>query len=127
MTNQGFIIFYSFIIINDFPTFEKIFQNLQIGPKYGLKILLDHWLLHQPKFIGPRVKNITIKALMSLYSEGSHLIDNLFVMGINPSHNKFSPETKFPLKFFHLLFQIYKHENNNQQVKKNESLTAEQR
>ena len=40
---------------------------LTIKNKPALKVLMDRWLLHQPKFIGMLTKNTTYKALMLIY------------------------------------------------------------
>lgn len=42
-------------------------MNTTIKNKFALKVLLDRWLLHQPKFIGTLTKNVTYKALMLLF------------------------------------------------------------
>ena len=57
------------------------------GVKRGLKVVMDKWLLHQPCFKGIYFKNISIQALISLYNQKQKLIEELMVIGFNPSHS----------------------------------------
>ena len=71
---------------------------------------MDHWLLHQPKFIGPYTKSLTINMLINLFKFGNSQTQNIYVIGFKPSHNKRSPELKLPIKIISILVEILQHE-----------------
>lgn len=60
--------------------------SFNIENKMALKILIDKWLLQQPLFRGKNTKNITYSALEALFSLKDNRLENLWVIGFNPSH-----------------------------------------
>ena len=97
-TLQGIALLFSRYINKSPKDMIKFLANLSVENRSALKILMDRWLLHQPKFIGPLTKNTTYKALMCLLIERDPAIENLLVLGFDPSHTKASPEITTPLK-----------------------------
>lgn len=66
-TNQGIVIYLSFLIQTYSPDMLLFLKDLQVDKKNGLKILMDHWLLHQPKFNGELSKLHSIRGLIHIY------------------------------------------------------------
>ena len=89
------------------------FLNMLVikNTKQGLKILMDRWLLHQPRFIGKLTKNSTFEALMSIFASRNPIFSHLLVLGYDPSHTKHSPEVYVPLKILSTLIRCYENEN----------------
>ncbi|PCJ27716.1 MAG: hypothetical protein COA94_03710 [Rickettsiales bacterium] len=74
-------------LIHTNPT--EIFSFLSstsIENRISLKIVLDKWLLHQPLFRGSYAKAVTLSALLNMFLSRDHRIENLMVIGYNPSH-----------------------------------------
>ena len=67
VTNQGIVVYLSFLIQSYTPDMLIFLSNLQVQKKNGLKILMDHWLLHQPKFAGKLSKLHTTRGLIHIY------------------------------------------------------------
>lgn len=127
LTNQGISVFISYLILNDPVDTLKRLSDVQVGAKYGFKILFDHWLLHQPKFTGPRVKSITIKALFQVLMTSDHGLSNLYVIGLKPSHKVYSPEIKLPARILALLKEVLSFEKKMASHKANKNLNTDQR
>lgn len=125
-TNQGIVIFFCYLFGVDFAGTLNFLANLQIDAKFGLKVLLDHWLLHQPKFIGPRTKLLTLKTLWQLLNVDSQVLQDCYVVGFKPSHKTRSPEVKFGLKVVSLMAGALAHEKKRSQKKTRKGMDAEQ-
>lgn len=125
-TNQGLTVFFAYQLLQNFDQMLEFLSNLQIEARFGLKVLFDHWLLHQPKFIGPRTKLLTLKALIKILSERRSLTDKLHVVGFKPSHSNKSAEVLLPLKIVSLLAGSLEHERKQLRRKLNKNLDAEQ-
>jgi hypothetical protein len=67
VTNQGIIVYLSFLIQSYSPDMLNFLSTLDVDRKNGLKILMDHWLLHQPKFSGNMSKLHTVRGLIHIY------------------------------------------------------------
>ena len=67
VTNQGIVVYLSFLIQSYSPDMLNFLSTLEVDRKNGLKILMDHWLLHQPKFSGDLSKLHTVRGLMHIY------------------------------------------------------------
>lgn len=78
--------------------------------KQGLKILMDRWLLHQPRFIGRLTKNCTYAALMQIFRSKHQAFSGLLVLGYDPSNRRSSPEVPAPLKILSTLLRCYGNE-----------------
>ena len=78
--------------------------------KQGLKIVMDRWLLHQPRFIGKLTKNVTYQALMQIFASRNQIFETLLVLGYDPSHTKDSPEVYTPLKILSTLIRCFDNE-----------------
>ena len=68
-------------------------SSFSIENRMGLKILIDKWLLQQSLFRGRYTKMSTYKykycrfmALSKLFLISDKRVDNLLVIGFNPSH-----------------------------------------
>lgn len=126
LTNQGIAVFISYLILNATSETIDLLSDIQVGAKYGLKILFDHWLLHQPKFTGPKVKAITVKALLRVLSILNDSLMTLYVIGIKPSHKHTSPEMTLPNRILALLREIVDHEKKTIQKNKNKNMSTNQ-
>ena len=89
---QGIIIFFSVIIEQNGEDIIVFLSDFHFLGKIGLKLLLDKWIMHQPKFIGPRVKEITLKGLSSIFCFKLPILEYLFVLGSKPSHKTHCPD-----------------------------------
>ena len=125
--NQGIVVFFSYLLSLNFQLTINFLLNLQIDAKFGLKLLFDHWLLHQPKFIGPRTKHLTLMTLSSIYFSNLPALENCFVVGFKPSHKSKSPEVKLSLKILSTLALTLKHEKKRLRKIANKALDCEQR
>lgn len=67
VTNQGIVVYLSFLIQSYSPDMLNFLSTLEVDRKNGLKILMDHWLLHQPKFSGDLSKLHTVRGLMHVF------------------------------------------------------------
>lgn len=67
-------------------------------------MLLDKWLLHQPRFTGKAVRALTLRALGTLIGLARSELDALIVLGTRPSHTAgpFS-EARLPVKIVSLV------------------------
>ena len=126
-TNQGIIIYFSYLFITNFDDLIEFLIKLQINTKSGLKILFDHWLLHQPKFIGSLTKSITIKALIIIFEKHHSYLEQLYTIAFKPSHRKNSPEVKLPFKILSILIETLIYEKNSLNNKKNLLLDTDER
>ena len=82
--------------------------------KNGLKVVMDRWLLHQPRFIGKLTKNATYLALMRMFASKDKVLNELLVLGYDPSHTKDSPEVYAPLKILSTLLRCYDNEKRSE-------------
>jgi hypothetical protein len=78
----------------------------------GLKILIDKWLLQQSLFRGKHTKTATYKyiyhrfmALSRLFLLNDKRVDNLLVIGFNPSHTNVNNDVNAPLKILATLIR----------------------
>lgn len=71
----------------------------------GLKILVDKWLLQQSLFRGSFTKISTFMALSKMFLLRDKRIDNLMVIGFNPSHTNISNDVNAPLKILATLIR----------------------
>ena len=126
LTNQGIAIFISFLLLTEPAVALSLLTQIQVGAKFGLKILFDHWLLHQPKFTGPNVKTITIKALIQVLMSIDPGLKGLYVVGLRPSHKHASPELPLPLRILSLLKEIAEHETAALQKQKRKNMSTNQ-
>lgn len=97
-TLQGLALLFSRFIIRSPNDVLSYLTNAQIDTRMGLKVLMDRWLLHQPKFIGRLTKNTTYLALTKLFTLNDSRLETLLVIGYDPSHTQKSPEVSVPLK-----------------------------
>ena len=126
-TNQGILIYFAYLLISNFDDLIDFLIKLQISTKSGLKILFDHWLLHQPKFIGSLTKSITIKALILIFEKHHPYLEESYTIAFKPSHRKNSPEVKLPLKILSILIETLIFEKNSLNNKKNLLLDTDER
>jgi len=71
----------------------------------GLKILIDKWLLQQSLFRGKYTKISTFMALSKLFLISDKRVDNLLVIGFNPSHTNINNDVNAPLKILATLIR----------------------
>lgn len=71
----------------------------------GLKILIDKWLLQQSLFRGKFTKIATFMALSKLFLLSDKRVDNLLVIGFNPSHTNVNNDVTAPLKILATLIR----------------------
>ena len=110
-TVQGIALLFSRYFITNFEEMANFLKVLVIGgTKVGLKVVMDRWLLHQPRFIGRLTKNATFNALMVIFASKSPVFNDLLVLGFDPSHTRDSPEVYAPLKILSTLIRCYQNE-----------------
>lgn len=93
-------------------------SSFSIENRMGLKILIDKWLLQQSLFRGRYTKISTyfyhiicsFMALSKLFLIGDKRIDNLLVIGFNPSHTNVSNDVNAPLKILATLIRCLDNE-----------------
>ena len=83
----------------------------------GLKILVDKWLLQQSLFRGKHTKTATyllllfsFMALSRLFLLNDKRVDNLLVIGFNPSHTNINSDVNAPLKILATLIRCLDNE-----------------
>lgn len=83
----------------------------------GLKILIDKWLLQQSLFRGKYTKmatyiciNFSFMALSKLFLLSDKRVDNLLVIGFNPSHTNVNNDVNAPLKILATLIRCLDNE-----------------
>jgi hypothetical protein len=82
--------------------------SFNIDNRIGLKILVDKWLLQQSLFRGRLTKNVTYLALARLFMLRDKTLDNLLVIGFNPSHTNIT-SVPAPLKILSTLIRCLDH------------------
>jgi len=70
-----------------------------------LKVIIDKWLLHQPLFRGKCTKNTTYLALTKIFLSKDTTLEQLLVIGYNPSHSNLNSQVYAPLKITSLLLR----------------------
>ena len=115
---QSLILVYS-RFLTKFPIDTLNFLvSIQVENRVGLKVLIDKWLLHQPLFRGKYFKNISIKALSTLYAMKNSIVESLMVIGYNPSHSTASVEVNAPCKILSVLIRCLNNEMMQEKIKK---------
>lgn len=109
-TIQGISLYFSRLINKSAIEVINILNGITIRNRVALKILLDRWLLQQPKFIGTLTKNTTYKALMILFQTMHPQLESLLIVGFDPSHRQNSPEVTTPLKILSTLIRCLENE-----------------
>ena len=110
-TVQGIALLFSRYFMSNFEDMVAYLRALTVkGTKVGIKIVMDRWLLHQPRFIGRLTKNCTYEALMVIFASRHAVFNDLLVLGFDPSHTKDSPEVYAPLKILSTLIRCYHNE-----------------
>lgn len=79
--------------------------SFSIENRMGLKILTDKWLLQQSLFRGKYTKISTFMALSKLFLLRDKRVDNLLVIGFNPSHTNINNDVNAPLKILATLIR----------------------
>jgi importin-9 len=92
---QSLVLVYSRLIIKYPNEIISFLSQVSIENRAGLKVLIDKWLLHLPRFSGKYYKNISLKALTLMYTIKNELIETLMVIGYNPSHSTASVGNSF--------------------------------
>ena len=124
---QGFVVFFSYMLLQNNIKILTYLSELHFEGKLGLKILFDKWLLHQPKFIGPNVKEISFKALQLIYEANLPILIHLSVIGLKPSHKNPSPDIFLRHKILSLICLAYIHEMRLEKINKlNKDKNAEE-
>lgn len=114
---QSLVLVYS-RFFNLFPNdILSFLTKIQVENKVGLKILIDKWLLHQPLFRGNYFKNVSIKALTSLFEAKNNIVETLMVIGYDPSHSNASVEVNAPLKIISVLIRCLNNEILQEKMK----------
>lgn len=127
LTNQGIAVFISYLMLIDPVNTLNRISEVQVNAKYGFKVLFDHWLLHQPKFTGPRAKSITVQTLLRFLTTYDYGLNNLYVIGLKLSHKANSSEIKLPVKIIALLKEIIAFEKKMLTLKVKKNLNTDQR
>jgi hypothetical protein len=111
-TVQGIAVMFSRYLIDAFDQITAYLRDLVIkNTKQGLKILMDRWLLHQPRFIGRLTKNCTYAAMMTIFKSKHPAFTGLLVLGYDPSARRASPEVPASLKILSTLIRCYGNES----------------
>ena len=84
---QSLVMVYSRLIIKYPNEIVSFLSQVSIENRPGLKVLIDKWLLHLPRFSGKYYINVSLKAITLLYSLKNQLIESLMVIGYDPSHS----------------------------------------
>ena len=120
-TIQGLALLFSRFLIRSPADVLNYLTTTQIDTRMGAKVLMDRWMLHQPKFIGRLTKNTTYKALVELFSQKDKRQETLLVIGYDPSHTNKSPEVAAPLKILSTLIRCL---DNELKIQHRENLTV---
>ena len=110
-TVQGIALYFSRLINKSASDLISLLSSITIRNRVALKVLLDRWLLHQPKFIGKLTKHTTYKALMILFQTMHPQLEMLLIIGFDPSHTQRSPEVFTPLKILSTLIRCLDNEH----------------
>lgn len=98
------VLFFAPLVLKDPEGLFTTLNDIQCSGRPGFRLLLDKWLLHQPRFSGRAVRILTLRALGRLLALKNPEIDSLSVVGVKPSHTPGkNSETKFPAKVISLL------------------------
>ena len=121
-TLQGLSLLFSRFLIKSTLDVLNYLSTTQIDTRMGLKIQMDRWLLHQPKFIGKLTKNTTYLGLTKLFALKDKRLESLLVIGFDPSHTQKSPEVSQPLKVLSTIIRCIDNELkiNNRELKASE-------
>lgn len=111
---QGIALLFSRYFLQSFDQITSYLRDLVVkNTKQGLKILMDRWLLHQPRFIGKLTKNCTYAALMAIFKSKHQAFTGLLVLGFDPSNRRASPEVSASLKILSTLIRCYGNESKS--------------
>lgn len=112
--NQGVTPEKQFVLTGEQETRAKdvvdFLSSFSIENRMGLKILVDKWLLQQSLFRGKHTKTATFMALSRLFLLNDKRVDNLLVIGFNPSHTNVNNDVNAPLKIMATLIRCLDNE-----------------
>lgn len=114
---QSMVLVYSRLLILYPSDIFKFLTSFTVENRVGLKVLIDKWLLHQPLFRGKYFKNLSIKALVHLFSLKDPIIESLMVIGYDPSHSTASIEVNAPFKILSVLVRCLNNELLQEKMK----------
>ena len=84
---QSLVMVYCRLIIKYPNEIISFLSQVSIENRAGLKVLIDKWLLHLPRFSVKYYINVSLKAITLIYSLKNELIESLMVIGYDPSHS----------------------------------------
>ncbi|CAD8134500.1 unnamed protein product [Paramecium pentaurelia] len=121
-TVQSLVLVYARMIIEKPKESINFLTSWSIDNRMALKVLIDKWLLQQPLFRGKGTKNATFTALMKLFLLKDKTLENLLVIGYNPSHQNINSDVYAPFKILSLLIrcldnEVTPHTQNNNDIK----------
>ncbi|CAD8159758.1 unnamed protein product [Paramecium octaurelia] len=109
-TVQSLVLVYARMIIEKPKESIAFLTSWSIDNRMALKVLIDKWLLQQPLFRGKGTKNATFSALMKLFLVKDKTLENLLVIGYNPSHQNINSDVYAPFKILSLLIRCLDNE-----------------
>lgn len=98
------------MINSDTPAAVEFLSQFSVSSRMGMKVLMDRWLIYQPLFRGTLTKTATFLALKSLYLTEAPALEQLLVIGFNPSHSNLNTWISLPLKILSILIRCFHHE-----------------
>lgn len=83
---QNLVLVFARIIHSNPKEILEFLSETSVDNRISLKVVLDKWLLHQPLFRGQYTKTVTFSAILRMFTIKDSRIENLMVIGFNPSH-----------------------------------------
>lgn len=114
---QSLIIVFARLIHSNPTEIIGFLQDTSHMDRISLKILLNRWLLHQPLFTGNYTKNTTFSALVRMLELRDENIENLMVVGYDPSHKNVNSEVNAPFKIMSTLLRYLYNDNKIKKMK----------
>jgi len=115
---QSLVLVYSRLIIKYPKEMINFLVSVSVENREGLKVLIDKWILHLPRFSGKYYVNLSLKAITLLFSLKDPLIESLMVIGYDPSHTNACVEINAPLKILSTLIRFLNNEIKSEEMKK---------
>lgn len=109
---QSLVLVFARLIHSHAREILEFLSETSIDNRICLKIVLDKWLLQQPLFRGYYTKNATLSALLKIFLLRDPRVENLMVIGYNPSHSNVNSEVNAPFKILSLLMRYLDNELN---------------
>lgn len=107
---QSLVLIFARLIHTNPKEIIEFLSETSIDNRISLKIVLDKWLLQQALFRGNYTRTVTISAICKMFMMRERTIEQMMVIGYNPSHSNINSEVNAPFKMLSLMLRFLDNE-----------------